>query len=282
MRRTSVLALLATLTLAPAEAAAPKREAAAPERAAAAQPRLLISPAPNGWGASIHDVHHVLLSAAGELWRYFPERRLKPIIVAPKGGPIVWFKRGLNGEYFVCLNTGKTYWAQYAFQFAHEFCHILCGYESTEKSNKWFEESLCEMASLFALRRMAETWKTQPPYPNWRDFSKHLHTYADDRIKKSRLPDGTPLAAWYRQNEAALRKNATDRARNNVVAVALLPLFEATPEHWAAVEYLNAAPSKTPRSFQQYLAAWHKHAPEKHKAFIAKIAARFGIELRAT
>ena len=241
--------------------------------------RLLICPAPTGqWGADIHDVQHVLTSAARELRRYFPERRLDPIIVAPKGGPIVWHRRGLGGEHYVCLDTGKTFWCQYAFQFAHEFCHILCRHETTEKANKWFEESLCEMASLFALRRMAETWKLKPPYPSWRDYAKHLRSYADGRIEKHRLPEGTSLAQWYRRHEAALRKNSVLRDKNLIVAGTLLPLFEAEPAHWAAVEFLNAGASKTPRSFQQYLADWHTHAPDEHKPFIRKIARQFKTE----
>ena len=276
---TSCTAVLSLLLLCPglvqAWAGEPKGKSAQPESR-----RLLICPAPTGqWKADIHDVQHVLCSAAGELWRYFPERRLDPIIVVPTGGPIVWHRRGLHGEHYVRLNTGKTFWAQYAFQFAHEFCHILCRHERTEKANKWFEESICELASLFVLRRMAETWESSPPYPHWRSFAPHLRSYADERIKKSQLPGGTTLAAWYRQNEAALRKASCDRARNNIVATALLPLFEAEPQHWAAIEFLNAGARKQPRTFQQYLADWHRHAPGAHKPFIGQIARRFGIDL---
>jgi len=249
----------------------------------APRPRLLICPAPVGeWKAPIENVQHVLYSAARELWRYFPpEKTLEPIIVAPKGGPIVWYRRGLNGEYYVQLATGSTYWAQYAFQFAHEFCHILCGYTRKEKANKWFEESLCELASLFALRRMAITWAKNPPYPNWRSFAPHLASYAENRMKGHRLPPGKSLAQWYKENEAALRKNPTDRERNLVVATALLPLFEAQPQHWPAIESLNAAATDRQRTFAEYLADWHRSAPREHRPFIAAIASRFGIALAA-
>ena len=268
-------ALLTLLLGAASAGAAPAREPEAP--------RLLICPAPVAeWKADIHNVQHVLQSAASQLWQHFPERRLPPIVVAPKGGPIVWFRRGLNREYYVQLNTGSTFWCQYAFQFAHEFCHILCNYTAEEKANKWFEESICELASLYALRRMAETWNVEPPYPNWRGFSKHLRAYADDRMKKHRLPEGTTLSAWYRQNEAALRKDSCLRDKNLVVAGALLPLFEAEPAHWAAVEFLNAGAKPEPRAFQHYLADWHTHAPEKHRPFIATIAAQFEIEVGAS
>jgi len=246
------------------------------------RPPLLICPAPvSDWKAGIHDVQHVLHSAAVELWRYFPDRSLPPIVVAPKGGPIVWYTRGLNGEYYVQLNTGSTFWCQYAYQFAHEFCHILCGYTEKEKANKWFEESLCELASVFAIRRMAETWKTKPPYPNWRDFSRSLASYADDLLKKGALPPGTTFAAWFRKNEPAMRKESCIREKNRVVAVKLLPLFEKQPEHWEAVTWLNARPSGKPRSLAEYLGAWRDACPPEHKPFVTEIARVFGISLPA-
>jgi len=247
----------------------------------AAKP-LIIRPAPDGpWKAELRDVEKVLYSAANELLTYFPGRSLKPILVEPKGGPIVLFKRGPKGEYYVRLNTGETYWSQYAFQFAHEFCHILCNYTEADPSNKWFEESICELASLFALRRMAATWKTNPPYPNWWDYAPALRSYAENRINNARLPADTTLAEWYRGQAAELRKNPCLRHKNGIVAGALLPLFEKQPEHWEAVTYLNAASSQEPRSFQQYLQDWHKHCPEKHKPFVRQIAEQFGISVSA-
>lgn len=249
--------------------------------AAETKPRpLVIRPARTGkWEASPPDVQKVLDSAAGEIWKHFPEGELPPILVEPKGGPIVLFRRGPKGEYYVRLDTGKTYWCQYAFQFAHEFCHILCGYKESAKENKWFEESVCEMASLFALRAMARTWQTKPPYPNWQSFHKALHSYAADRIKNAQLPEGVPLVAWYRQNEPILRRNATMREKNNIVAVQLLPIFEKHPDHWPAVRWLNTRATEKPRTFRQYLLDWQQSAPEKHRGFIHDIARQFGVDL---
>jgi len=273
---------LLTRILVPAAALVLATAPTAPGQQEANRRDLVIRPNPKAeWDAHLRDVEKVLRSAAGELWRYFPERRLAPILVEPRGGPIVLYDRGPKGEYRVRLDTGSTYWCQYAFQFAHEFCHILCGYTQDEPSNKWFEESVCELASLFVLHRMAETWKTDPPYPHWKDFAKHLKDYADKRIAQTRFPPKGSLAAWYRENEAALRANSTDRKKNRVVAGILLPMFEQQPEHWEAVTWLNAAPSKKPRTFQQYLTAWHDHCPAKHQAFVREIASKFDIRLRA-
>ena len=54
-------------------------------------------------------------------------------------------------------------------------------------------------------------------------------------------------------------------------------ITEAQPEHWPAVESLNAGASERQRGFAEYLADWHRNAPAKHRQFIATIASRFGI-----
>ena len=233
------------------------------------------------WKTDTGTVGKVLHATAAELWRYFPDRKLDPIVVEPKGGPIVLFKRGKNGEYFVRLNTGDTYWAQYVFQFSHEMCHILCRYRDGDESNKWFEESLCELASLFVLRQMADRWEKQPLFAHWKGYEKSMRTYAADRIKLGALPPKSTLAQWRRDHAEALRKNPTDREKNQVAAVALLPLFEKAPQHWAAVWHLNEGEGKQVRSFEDYLKSWHDHTPTKHQAFVRSIAEAFEVRIDA-
>lgn len=270
------LALLAPS--AQAQNAAP----AAPNAAPVVQP-LTVRPitTEKEWKTDLATVGKVLHATASELWQYFPDRKLDPILVEPRGGPIVLFKRGKQGEYFVRLNTGETYWSQYIYQFAHETCHILCRYREGDESNKWFEESLCELASLFVLRQMADRWEKQPLFGHWKGYEKSMRTYAQDRIKLGALPENTTLAQWRAKHAEALGKNATDRAMNQVVAVALLPLFEKSPEHWAAVWHLNEGDGKKARSFEEYLKNWHDHTPAKHQAFVRSIAAAFEVRIEA-
>ena len=92
---------------------------ASPAARATDHPLDIRPAADTSWGGEIQNVDKVLHSAAEELWRYFPERALKPILVEPKGGPITLYSRGPNGEYLVRLNTGGRLWAQYSYQFAH-------------------------------------------------------------------------------------------------------------------------------------------------------------------
>ena len=62
--------------------------------------------------------------------------------------------------YQVFLSATDTYWSQYVYQFSHELCHVLTHFDSYKKhKHKWFEESLCELASLHVLRSLARSGK---------------------------------------------------------------------------------------------------------------------------
>ena len=246
--------------------------------------KLVIRVHPGGWGdAGVRDIQKLLLSASNELWKHFPGRRLRPIIVRHSdSGPIVLFRRGPAGEYILKLDVEGRHWAQFAYQFSHELCHILANYQKkASPRNRWFEESLCEMASMFVLRRMAVTWRTSPPYPNWKSFAPALRKYADDlqAKKEHHLPKGTTLAKWYRDNEQSMRKEPCLRAKNRIVANNLLGLFEARAESWAAVSYLNMGKPDDSESFKSYLESWHRRCPAKHKKFVRRIGDLFGVEI---
>jgi len=267
----SIFAVFAILTLALTGA----------EPAVEKKPEGIVIRAVKNWQAQQADVDKVLYSAAGELFCNFPECKLNPIEVEPKGGPITLYRRGAAGQYLVRLDTGGTFWSQYAYQFSHELCHILCKYDEDDHHQKWFEESLCELASLYVLRRMSKNWKTEPPYPNWKSYSVQLNKYAEERIATAQLPKEKTFDQWYGENAADLNKNAVDRERNTVVAVALLDLFEKAPESWESVQWLNTAKLSKLHSFKDYLQFWQRNCPEKHKAFVACIASRFAIALES-
>lgn len=245
-------------------------------------PPLKIQVAPAGWGdAETRDVERLLQNAASHLSRYFPSLRLPAISVSPLGGPIVLHQRGSEGQLIVRLNTRDRYWAQYAFQFGHELCHILSRFDEDPTGNRWFEESLCEAASLFVVRGMGASWATEPPYSNWSPYAPELTKYAAQRIEKFRPAEPFVLSDWYVENADALAAHAENRDLNTVVAVTLLPMFEAAPEHWQALQYLNDGKPAAPQTFAEYLGDWHGNAPEPHKAFILEIARRFGVAILA-
>ncbi len=183
----------------------------------------------DGFKASARDIKAVCDSAGRELWRFFPDYKIEPIVVTRRhGGPIVLFKRNPRGEIVMRLDTESTYWSQYAYQFAHEFCHVLCGFDEDYKGNKWFEEVLCETASLFAIRAMAEAWADDPPYPHWKDYRHSLRKYADNVIaRRSGVFDiyKTGLKRFYLEHKEELESNPGSRDLNGAMSIVMLRLF---------------------------------------------------------
>lgn len=237
----------------------------------------------NDWGdADPENLQAVCLSAAAELWQYFPDRRVEPITVNTTAkDPMVIFGRGPDGERRVLLNVKGKLWARASYQFAHEFCHILCNYRDAKNPYLWFEEALCETASLFALRKMATTWKNKPPYPNWKSYASALEDYANTTMREVPALDNMSLAEWFAKNESVLRTDGTNRPRNRLFALAFLKLLEKNPHHWQAIGFLNQWDAKTPpTSLQAFLADWHQRVPALHKPFVQEIATVFALTIQ--
>jgi hypothetical protein len=239
---------------------------------------LEIRVAAEGWGdADPDDIRKVLESAGRALLVQLPDLKVPPIDVSrSRTGPITLFQRGPGGEIRIRLDVEGRHWAQFSFQFGHEICHVVCGCVDYVNPDLWFEESICETASLYVLGRMAEEWKVRPPYPTWKDYAPALQKYRDERLAQGKLPEETSLTEWFREKKAALRKDPHQRPLNLVAGSAMLPIFEAAPEHWGALPFLNTIRGGMMRSFPGYLGDWSRSAPEKHREFIATLAVRFG------
>ena len=246
----------------------------------------------DGFGnASAADIKAVLRSAGEEIWKHCPNTRWEVpgfYIYHSEGSPITLFDHKSDGRIAIGLTTQGPFWSQFAFQFAHEFCHALAGHANdwkttwikAKKANHWLEESICETSSLFAMRAMGKTWQTTPPYSNWKSYAESLTKYAADRIDAVQKEKGAAFsfAKWFPENEAAMRTNSTDRAKNNIVAVELLPLFEANPAGWEAMVFFNRCENRDPeKTLARHFADWSAAAPAEQRAFIGKLAAVFGI-----
>ena len=235
----------------------------------------------NGFEAREQDIAKVCLSAVGELQKHCPELPTENVvIVRGTKGPITLFQRNAQAEVVVRLDTSKTFWSQYSYQVAHEFGHVHCGFQPGPNHNQWFEESVCETASLFCLRAMAKSWQTKPPYPNWASYAPALGKYAEDVITKRTYKsefETKGLAKFYRDHEAEFRGNATERQLNGAIALALLPYLEEQPSRWAAFRWLNATARPDHEPFADYLRRWEQNAPAEHKPTVQGIRKLFGL-----
>lgn len=232
-----------------------------------------------GWGVKKESIETVLYSVADELMARLPKKLSAPIVVTHTDtNPIALYERGSEGEYLVHLHAKGDDWQFYVYEFAHELCHILSNYEEnigadTTKYNQWFEETLCETASLYTLKNLANTWEKSPPAPGWSGEAWRLRRFYDLLINEGhrKLPPHSPLATWLHDNEEALKEDPYLRQKNEVVANLLLPLFETSPENWDSLTYLNLNPGDARASLDQYLNHWYQNAPQEHKEFISRV-----------
>ena len=239
------------------------------------------------WGGARREaIETVLYSVADELLSRLPNKLAAPIVVTHTDrSPVALFERGPAGEYQVQLHASGENWHLYAYEFAHELCHILSNYDEnagpeSKRYNQWFEETLCETASLYVLKSLADTWEVAPPDPQWAGADKKLRRFFDHLLAEGhrQLPPQTPLDNWLRDNEEALRKDPYLRTRNEVVANLLLPLFQDDPQNWAALNYLNLGLDDARSSLAEYLRHWYQNAPLDHKRFVAGVLALFKLD----
>ena len=244
-----------------------------------------------GFGAaSTEDIKLLLQSTGLELWRQCPRTHLDGIDIYHRiDHPQTNFQRTPDGRIAIGLAAQDTHWAQYSFQFAHEFCHALANFSNDtgalkrypSRANYWLEESLCETASLFTLRAMSRSWQTNPPVSVWRDYAWSLNDYAAQRIAlpEHRLPAGKNFLEWFHEHQPAMRKNSAVWDWNTIVAIKLLPVFEAEPRGWEAVTFLNVGSQSPNESLTDHLAEWRSRCPPDLRPIVNRIAAVFGIAL---
>ena len=211
----------------------------------------------NWGGTSLSAVRSVLDSAASVLCDAFEKRADAPIRVAWWSQPPRVFHD--YRPYEIRISARDTYWCQYAYQFSHELCHVLVNYDRTrDHRHKWFEESLCELAALFVLRRLPAVWKDRPP-PEIVDavaFAPHFGTYAKDVAKVDFASDRADLPAWLPKHLDLLEADRYNRKRNRIVAVAFLDRFLDDPSLWRDCGWLNCWNASADRSFADHLDSW--------------------------
>ena len=237
------------------------------------------------WNAPRENVQALLESAAGQLHRHFDHLEWPAVeVYRSRPLPITLHDRGPQGQVRVGLTPQGLFWAQYTFQFGHELGHLIAGHLETDRrhQNSWFEEAVCETASLFVLRAMYHDWETNPPYSNWKDWRVNLWNYAQKRLDEPghRLPDGQDFPAWYREHEASLLEHASHQgALTVIVARHLLPVFESDPAGWQAVAYLRSGEVNPHGPLEPMLPAWRDACPEPLQGFVVRVGEALGIDL---
>lgn len=227
---------------------------------------------PQGWGeALLPDIHQILLSVYRVFIPCFQETmNLHDVLIVHSADhPVTYRSQGV-----ILLSAHDRFWCKYAYQFAHELCHFQIPAKVPQQL-RWFEESLCELASYYFLPRISALWKTNPPYPNWRTYADHFTTYVQNDMQKAESFNLSLL-----DNPSVfehLNRDEYDRKKNSYVALQLLPIFENASDLWSAIHLLSDIPDGL--SLADSLRHWHSLTPEKHRNSIRQILQVFSIEI---
>ena len=143
----------------------------------------------------------------------------------------------LNISPFTSDGYPGCYWSQFIYQFSHEFCHYM-NWGHVVQSMRWFEETLCELASHFFLIKSAEQWVHNAPYPNWNSYSGKLLAYELNSRNEVEPFDISDLLNPSSKIIYSLKENEYQRSKNRYIALKLLPLFEQNPALWKIVPFL--------------------------------------------
>lgn len=164
-------------------------------------------------------------------------------------------------EHQIYLNVEIGFYQQEAYQFSHELCHFMIP-KDVCKNLRWFEEALCEMASIFFLKRMPEKWLDI--HNSEKEYAIGFYKYAINRTKNETKFDITNNSELQ-----VLENECYIRDKNMYIANLILPIFEKYPNTWRAVPYLCEIPSGL--SFLQSLKKWIGLSPKESRKGLRKI-----------
>lgn len=240
----------------------------------------------SGWGQTpLGELAEVLKATAEVMFEGVPEHYLEHIKVSVFSwdllpGDVAYGGRAYtSGKVFnIFLKPYERDWRRYVNVFAHELCHVLDANSSTQPKFRWFEETLCQTASLYTMKRLAERW-SKSIHPGQHSYSAYLFEYFRFLYDQPhrRLEPGKTLALWFQKQGGTLENQWEDYSKNDLMARRLMPLFDGFPGAWQTVTFLRKINSA--EDFQAYLREWRRLVPSLQKPFVESLAMAFGYNI---
>lgn len=139
-------------------------------------------------------------------------------------------------EYFsIRLCTEPIYWSQAAYQYAHELCHYAIP-NNVDANLRWFEESICDLASHYFLFQIGRYWRIESIYArtnNWQLYADSFIKYSVNTLKQISEFDTRDQSIIHE-----LELNPYNRLNNRYIAKQMFPIFFRYPQTWKAVPHL--------------------------------------------
>lgn len=176
-------------------------------------------------------------------------------------------------QHVIFLATKDNLWCQWVYQFAHEYCHhLIDGSLLGEWSDLlWFEETICELSSLYNLNKMIEYCINnglQLYAPSVKNYLENLLTKNNGAYKLN------AEGGWYKQYEEPLKKEEYKRNLYNAIAVLMYPLFVDNPNLWKLI--LNIGDIRSWASLEELFNHLEVNADESYRESLVRMRKMFG------
>lgn len=204
----------------------------------------LISISPNmaisqdaSWGHYNRNVVHGLLKSVDQTFAKALEQQpfssRESFILHKNDAPMCSL---VGNRHIIFLTVCDDYWCQWIYQFAHEYCHhLIDGNMSGEiKGLAWFEESICEISSMYHLHVASRLWASSE---DWQiRYAQAFRDYLDGLISsRPELKYETHHPGFLSRWIPVLNEPVYHRGHYNAIATRILPLFVDNPALWKMI-----------------------------------------------
>ena len=176
-------------------------------------------------------------------------------------------------RHIIFLATKDNLWCQWIYQFSHEYCHhLIDGSLSGEWSDLlWFEETICELSSLYNLNKMIEYCIND----ELQLYATSVINYLENLLtKKNSAYKLSVEGGWYKQYEESLKEEGYKRDLYNAIAVMMYPLFVDNPNLWKLI--LNIGDIRSRTSLDDLFDHLEANADESYRESLGKMRKMFG------
>ena len=139
-------------------------------------------------------------------------------------------------DIYLCVKHNDYY--QWIFQFSHEYCHHLINGAMTNDWSDllWFEETICQLASLYNMFMMVEFCEEMGKADCASLLKDRLSHYLGKATKDNKLD---MRGGWFKSFADQLRSKGYKRDLYNSIAVLMYPFFVENPNLWKIIQYIG-------------------------------------------
>ena len=173
--------------------------------------------------------------------------------------PTFVYPQAYKSARMILIACDPLYYSQFAYQYCHELCHLMIDDEVFE-DYRWFEESLCELASIYFMPLISDEWMRN--HINFATSDGRLYAplfveYSNNIMSKDLYPfDLRELSNEKSEISKCLKENPYHRDLNKYVAIKLLPYFKEIVNLWEFVPSIGSIQTSMP--FPEFIESWYQ------------------------